>query len=143
MNATDKRTLVEDGTVFKGSLSSSCPVHVKGGIEGEVDAPSLIVANTGKVSGKVRASELRSEGELSGEFDVEKVQLSGTVRDNTKIRAQSLEVKLTSQTGGKMEVLFGECELDVGDQPSREKGEAKRDAAKETNGKSVPPPEAV
>ena len=29
-----KRTLVEEGTQFKGSLSSSCPIVVKGKIDG-------------------------------------------------------------------------------------------------------------
>ena len=35
------------------------------------------------------------------------------------MRAKSLEVKLSSP-GGKMQVVFGECTLDVGDMPSKE-----------------------
>ena len=134
-SATEKRTLVEEGTTFKGSLSSTCPIFVKGGVEGDIQAPSLTVASSGTVSGKVKAGELKSEGALAGEFDVEKVQLSGSVKDNTVIRAKSLEVKLTS-TGSKMQVVFGECELEVGEQPSREKAIDKP----HENGKSVPPP---
>jgi cytoskeletal protein CcmA (bactofilin family) len=133
--ATEKRTLVEEGTTFKGSLSSTCPIFVKGGIEGDVQAPSVTVASTGTVSGRVKAGELKSDGALAGEFDVEKVQLSGSVKDNTVIRAKSLEVKL-SVTGSKMQVVFGECELEVGEQPVREKLEPKL----AENGKSVPPP---
>ena len=108
---------------------------MKGGVEGDIQAPSLTVASSGTVSGKVKAGELKSEGALAGEFDVEKVQLSGSVKDNTVIRAKSLEVKLTS-TGSKMQVVFGECELEVGEQPSREKAIDKP----HENGKSVPPP---
>jgi cytoskeletal protein CcmA (bactofilin family) len=134
-SATEKRTLVEEGTTFKGSLSSTCPILVKGAIEGDIGAPSLTVASTGSVSGKVKAGELKSDGELSGEFDVDKVQLSGSVKDNTVIRARSLEVKL-AVTGNKMQVVFGECSLEVGEQPSREKTETKP----QDNGKSVPPP---
>jgi cytoskeletal protein CcmA (bactofilin family) len=133
--ATEKRTLVEEGTTFKGSLSSTCPILVKGGIEGDINAPSLTVASTGAVSGKVKAGELKSEGELSGDFDVDKVQLSGSVKDNTVIKAKSLEVKL-AVTGAKMQVVFGECALEIGDAPTREKLE---DKPKE-NGKSIPPP---
>lgn len=135
-SATEKRTLVEEGTTFKGSLSSTCPIFVKGGVEGDIQAPSLTVATTGTVSGKVKAGELKSEGSIAGEFDVEKVQLSGSVKDNTIIRAKSLEVKL-SLPSSKMQVVFGECELEVGDQPTREKAV---DRSQE-NGKSVPPPE--
>ena len=98
--ATEKRTLVEEGTTFKGSLSSTCPILVKGGIEGDVQAPSVTVAASGTVSGKVKAGELKSDGSLAGEFDVEKVQLSGSVKDNTVIRAKSLEVKLSVTLGG-------------------------------------------
>jgi cytoskeletal protein CcmA (bactofilin family) len=135
--ATEKRTLVEEGTTFKGSLTSTCPILVKGTINGDLEAPSLTVATTGSVSGKVKAGELKSEGELSGEFDVDKVVLSGSVKDNTVIRAKALEVKL-SVTGAKMQVVFGEVQLDIGDMPSREKAEPKP----AENGKSVPPPAA-
>jgi len=134
-SATEKRTLVEEGTTFKGSMTSTCPVLVKGGIEGDVQAPSLTVAGSGTVSGKVKAGELKSEGSLAGEFDVDKIQLSGSVKDNTIIRAKSLEVKLSSSTG-KMQVVFGETELEVGEQPTREKADEK----KSDNDKSAPPP---
>lgn len=135
-SATEKRTLVEEGTTFKGSLSSTCPIFVKGGVEGDIQAPSLTVAGTGTVSGKVKAGELKSEGSIAGEFDVEKVQLSGSVKDNTVIRAKSLEVKL-AVTGNKMQVVFGECELEVGDAPGREVTAGKPPGE---NGKSAPPP---
>jgi cytoskeletal protein CcmA (bactofilin family) len=137
LGAATKQTLVEEGTSFKGTLTSTCPIYVKGGIEGDVQAPSLTVAGTGTVSGKVKAGELKSDGVIAGEFDVDKIQLSGTVKDNTVIKAKSLEVKL-ALPGSKMQVVFGECELEVGDQPTREKAEPKP----QENGKSVPPPES-
>jgi cytoskeletal protein CcmA (bactofilin family) len=114
-----KKTLVEEGTQFKGSLSSSCPIVVKGKIEGDLTAPSLHVSESGAVHGKVKVGEIHSQGELSGEFDADVVQLSGVVKDKTIVRAKSLEVKLMP-TNGKMQVVFGECTLDVGDMPSRE-----------------------
>ncbi len=115
----DRKTLVEEGTQFKGSLSSNCPIDVRGRIEGDVTAPALSVAAGGAVHGKVKVGEIRSQGELAGEFDADVVQLSGTIKDNTVIRAKSLEVKLSSPNG-KMQVVFGECELEVGgDQPAQ------------------------
>jgi len=136
---TEKRTLVEEGTTFKGSLTSTCPILVKGTINGDLEAPSLTVASSGTVSGKVKAGELKSEGEISGEFDVDKVVLSGAVKDNTVIRAKALEVKL-AVTGSKMQVVFGEVQLDIGDAPTREKLETKPEKTDGGNGKSVPPP---
>jgi cytoskeletal protein CcmA (bactofilin family) len=141
-----KKTLVEEGTSFKGSLSSTCPVVVRGRVEGDVSAPSLQVSATGAVHGKVKVGEMQSHGELSGEFDAETVQLSGTVKDNTIVRAKSLEVKL-APTNGKMQVVFGECNLEVGDLPTKEQAinPTKKEAEKpvaiaKANGTSVPPP---
>jgi cytoskeletal protein CcmA (bactofilin family) len=115
-NAGGKQTLIEEGTHFKGSMTSNCPIMVRGRIDGDVESPSLAVSVTGAVHGRAKVGSLRSEGELSGEYDAETVQLSGTVRDKTVIRAKSLEVKLESGPG-KMQVMFGECELSVGDSP--------------------------
>lgn len=113
------RTLVEEGTSLKGSLSSKCPIDVKGRVEGDLTAPSLTVSVSGAVHGKVKVEELLSEGEISGEVDADVVRLSGVVRDNTVLRTKSLEVKLGA-ANGKMQVTFGECVLEVGEAPSRE-----------------------
>ena len=127
-----KRTLVEEGTQFKGTLSSSCPIVVKGRIDGDISAPSLQVSSTGSVHGKVKVGAIESQGELSGEFDADVIQLSGTVKDKTVVRAKSLEVRLAPTTG-KMQVVFGECVLDVGDMPNKE---AALHASTDTNGRN-------
>src|SRR4051812_20624532 len=113
-----KRTLVEEGTELKGSLTSTCPILVRGRVEGEIKAPSLTVSPSGAVHGRAHVDELTAEGEISGEFDANVVALSGSVKDKTVIRAKSLEVKLSSETG-KLQVMFGECELAVGNPPPK------------------------
>ena len=114
-----KTTLIEDDTEFKGILSSKCPVLVRGSIEGEVIGPSLHVSPSGSVAGKVKVGELRSEGSLAGEIDADSVHLAGTVKSDTVIRARSLEVRLVPQSG-RMQVTFGQCELAVGEVPTKE-----------------------
>jgi cytoskeletal protein CcmA (bactofilin family) len=137
-----RKTLVDEGTQLKGALSSDCPIEVKGRVEGEVAAPSLFVSSTGSMQGRVKVSELHSEGELAGEFDAEVVQLSGSVKDNTVIRAKSLEVKLTPRDG-KMQVIFGECELQVGnEQPAKEAGVARTSERPKRERAASAPPEA-
>jgi hypothetical protein len=97
------------------------------------------------VHGKVKVGEIRSQGELAGEFDADVVQLSGTIKDNTVIRAKSLEVKLAS-ANSKMQVIFGECELEVGgEQPAaavapRASEHPKTVSVTPPKGESVPPP---
>ena len=114
-----KATYVEEGTDIRGSFNSSCPVVVRGSVDGEITAPSLVVSATGSVSGKMRVRELVSDGEISGECDADVMKLSGVVRDNTVLRAKSLEVA-AGGPGTKTSVRFGECVLEVGDAPTKE-----------------------
>lgn len=116
---TGKHTLVEEGTEFKGTMSSSCPIVVMGKVEGDVAGPVIHVTPSGVVAGVVKVKDLHSAGELAGEVEAETVQISGRVRDRTVIRARSLEVSLSTEKGG-MQVVFGECELAIGDEPSKE-----------------------
>jgi cytoskeletal protein CcmA (bactofilin family) len=116
---TGKHTLVEEGTEFKGSLSSKCPIVVMGKVEGDITGPVIHVTASGVIAGHVKVKELQSAGEVAGEVEADAVRISGKVRDKTVIRARSLEVSLTSAKGG-MEVVFGECELSVGDEPNKE-----------------------
>lgn len=123
-HSSGPKTLVEEGTHFKGSLTSKCPIEVKGRVEGDLTAPALTVSATGAVQGKAKVGELHSEGEIAGEFDADVVHLSGVVKDNTILRAKSLEVKLTVPEG-RVQVMFGECALEIGDMPVREDALAK------------------
>lgn len=108
-------TVVEEGTELKGSLSSSCPVVVRGRIAGEIATPALTVATSGAVAGHVRVGTIVSTGEISGEIEADNASISGRVADETVIRARTLEVKLASD--GRMTVTFGEAKLEIGSEP--------------------------
>jgi hypothetical protein len=110
---------VEDGTRLDGSLISNCPIEVNGKIEGEVTAPSLRINDTGSVRGKVKVDEIESKGEMSGEFEADVVRLAGVLRDDSILRAKSLEVKLASPNDPNP-IMFGACSLEVGDIPDKE-----------------------
>jgi cytoskeletal protein CcmA (bactofilin family) len=127
----NKKTLIEEGTELKGTLTSTCPIVVQGRVEGDLTGPSVEVAENGVLSGKAKVTELRSRGEIAGEFDAKVVELSGRVRDKTIIRAESLEVSLR-RNEGRIEMVFGDCELAVGDAPDK----TKAIAAARSNGNS-------
>ena len=80
---TGKHTLVEEGTEFKGSMTSTCPVVVRGKIQGELSTPALSVAPTGIVQGRAHVGTMDSSGQLAGEFDADTVKLSGAVSADT------------------------------------------------------------
>jgi cytoskeletal protein CcmA (bactofilin family) len=110
-------TVVEEGTELNGSVTSTCPVVIRGRVSGELTSPALTVAPSGAVAGKVRVGTIVSSGEVSGEIEADHANLSGRVADETVIRARTLEVKLSSE--GRMSVTFGEARLEVGDEPRR------------------------
>lgn len=112
----EPRTVVEQGTRIRGTLASSCPVDVHGHIEGDVETPALYVSATGALHGRAKVGVIRSDGELSGELDADHIELAGRVLDKTVIRARSLQVNLASDAQ-RLQVIFGECELSVGDEP--------------------------
>ena len=65
--ALGPRTVVEQGTEFKGVFVSDCAIEVKGRVEGDVAAPSLTIAASGAVEGSVKVGELSSEGAIAGD----------------------------------------------------------------------------
>ena len=125
---TGKHTLVEEGTEFKGTMSSSCPIVVMGKVEGDVAGPVIHVTPSGVVAGNIKVKDLHSGGELAGEVEADTVRISGRVRDRTVIRARSLDVSLQATKGG-MQVVFGDCELAIGDEPNKEAAIAAATAA--------------
>ena len=120
----EKKTIIEEGTEFKGTLAASCPILARGRIEGEITGPALEVTDSGVVAGQVKVTELRSRGELAGRFEADEVMLSGRVRDATVIVAKALEV--TPARANAVAVELDDCELQIGDLPSKE--QAIRDA---------------
>lgn len=139
--STVKQTILEDGTEFDGSIRSKCPITVSGKLKGEVTAPSLTVTKTGSVHGQVKVSQLKSQGEIAGEIDAESVELSGRVNDQTTIRAATLEVTL-NQSSGKLQVTFGNCDLQVGDRAAKPIADATASDAKKEPPKPEPAPAA-
>ena len=125
---TGKHTLVEEGTEFKGTMSSSCPIVVMGKVEGDVAGPVIHITPSGVVAGNLKVKDLHSAGELAGEVEADTVRISGRVRDRTVIRARSLDVSLNATKGG-MQVVFGDCELAIGDEPNKEAAIAAATAA--------------
>src|SRR5690606_34219442 len=124
------RTVVEQGTRIKGTLASSCPMDVHGHVEGEVEAPALYVSATGALHGRAKVGTIRWDGALSGELEAEHLELAGRVLDQTVIRARSLQVNLASDSR-RLQVVFGECELSVGDEPAERELEAEAPVAAE------------
>lgn len=114
MSSDRKKTIIEDGTDFDGSVTSSCEITLSGTLKGELLAPTLTVTSSGSMHGNAKVEQLVSEGEIAGEIDAQNVVLGGKVNDDTVISAETLEVKLSQPKDG-IRVTFGDCKLRVGD----------------------------
>ena len=143
-NSVLNQTVLEEGTEIDGSIRSKCPITVSGKLKGDVCAPSLTITQSGSVSGQVKVSEFKSEGDIAGEIDAESVELSGHVSDHTIIRASSLQVKLAQNgSNSKLHVTFGNCDLKVGDPVVKALVKPVRHASPETGKKEQFKPEAT
>ena len=101
-------TIIEEGSEFKGDFTSGCPIIVNGRIEGDVKAPSVTVTNSGAVQGNVEAKTIACRGSVSGILEADTIELSGTIAQNTIIRAQRLKLNIES-TSGRIELAFGQA----------------------------------
>ena len=139
LNMTARRTLVDEGTTLKGAIKSECPVTVKGTVDGELEVPELTVTERGRVQGTVVAQKVTSHGTLSGKVTAKEVELAGSVLSKTVIVADSLDIKLDS-AGKSLEVTFGDCDLQVGEDPAaRIKGDSLGDSKGNSDGKKQKP----
>jgi cytoskeletal protein CcmA (bactofilin family) len=129
-----KATVVEEGTTLKGSLSSSCAVNILGKIDGEVTGPLVEVASSGSIRGTVKATTIRSRGELSGRFEADEIELAGRVLDDTVIKAKVLQL-----APGASGIVFGACQLEIGDAP--DKAQAVREAGSPKRPRPEPAPD--
>lgn len=131
---TDKKTVIEEGSELRGGLVASTTIVVRGKIDGEIKGPSLEVAPTGVVTGKIKVGELHAHGELGGEIEADTVELGGRIHDKTVITARSIEVAagLTAPT------VFGACELAIGEAPNKELAISAAQAAAKVSEKPAP-----
>ncbi len=102
-----KQTLVEEGTRFKGTLESTCPVLVRGTVEGGLEGPAVTVSATGSISGRVEAGSVSSDGKVAGELEVDSARIAGSIAHGTVVRASSLDIKLTAEGNTKLQLTFG------------------------------------
>jgi cytoskeletal protein CcmA (bactofilin family) len=107
-SGAEPTTVVEEGTHFRGDLTSRCPVIVKGRIEGDLKAPTVTVTASGALLGNIEAKTISCKGSASGVLEADAIELSGAIARNTIIRAQRLNLDVES-TSGRIEIAFNQA----------------------------------
>jgi cytoskeletal protein CcmA (bactofilin family) len=135
-DASTRTTVVEEGTSLTGTLTASGPVQVLGRVDGDITGPTVEVAASGVITGTVKATMLRSRGELSGHFEADDIELAGRVLDETVIRAKALQVTF----GGDSGMVFGACELEIGEAPDKTRALREANAVRRPRQTEAPAP---
>ena len=112
------KSTIAKGTKLSGRVKSDSPIAVYGTVDGDIDAPSLEVFEGGVVSGRVKVERLESSGEIAGHIEAKEVALGGKVRDETSIRANRIEVRLSSDGDSPIGLTIGNARVEVGDMPT-------------------------
>jgi cytoskeletal protein CcmA (bactofilin family) len=73
-------SIISEGTHIVGDITTNGEVQVDGKVEGNIRCHSLIVADTGEVSGKVTCESITIHGTLTGTVHGKSVSLSTTAR---------------------------------------------------------------
>ncbi len=98
--------MIAPGTVFRGELTSSDPVEIRGTLEGDsrVDAHYL-VGEGGRVLGNIDAASLVIAGEvMAGLLTADKIELRATARVAGTLRARVVVIADGAQYDGEVEV---------------------------------------
>jgi len=86
-------TIVGSGTTVSGQVSAQGAIRVDGTIEGDVRADRVIVGETGKIRGNIRARGTVVGGSVEGDIDAsESVELTAKSRTSGEIRTPKLTV---------------------------------------------------
>ena len=73
-------SIISEGTHIVGDITTDGEVQIDGKVEGNIRCHSLIVADTGEVSGKVTCESITVHGTLTGTVHGKSVSLSSTAR---------------------------------------------------------------
>lgn len=96
-------TIISDGCIIDGNLTSAGSVRLDGIVNGNVQVQQgVIVGNSGKVMGNVRANEAIVFGEINGSVTVEKLEIKATGKITGDINTQAIEMEFGAVYNGKV-----------------------------------------
>ena len=86
-------SIISQGTHIVGDITTDGEVQIDGKVEGNIRCRSLIVADTGEVSGKVACESVSLHGTLTGTVHGKSVNLSSTARMVGDVTHETLTIE--------------------------------------------------
>ena len=91
--------LIGESVIITGTVKAENEVTIQGSIDGDVDCHSVLVTKTGNIKGKLKAENIKVEGKVEGEIDINNllhIHSSGLV--NGKVFYGNIQI----EEGGKL-----------------------------------------
>ena len=86
-------SIISQGTQLVGDITTEGELQIDGKVEGNIRCSSLIIAETGEVSGKVTAESILLHGTLTGTVQGKSVCLSKSAHLVGDVTHESLEIE--------------------------------------------------
>ena len=86
-------SIISQGTHIVGDITTDGEVQIDGKVEGNVRCRSLIIADTGEVSGKVTCESVTIHGTITGTVHGKSVSLSSSARMIGDVNHETLTVE--------------------------------------------------
>lgn len=96
-------TVISDGCVIEGNISSKTSIRIDGVVHGNVRSDQgVIIGNSGQIAGHVSASEAIIFGAVKGNIQVQKIEIKNTGKITGDISTQAMEVEFGAVYNGKV-----------------------------------------
>lgn len=96
-------TIISEGCHIEGNIKTETSIKIDGTVNGNVDAKQgVILGDTAKVLGHLKAQEAIIFGQVQGNIVVQKLEIKSTGKIKGDIQTQSIEVEFGAIYNGKV-----------------------------------------
>jgi len=102
-------SFIGSGTEFQGELNVKGSLSVEGQFDGKVNAPYVILAETGVIKGEASAKKIIIEGKVEGNLRVQEiVEIKATGKVLGDIFTKKISITEGAKVNGKIEMEVDE-----------------------------------
>ena len=96
-------TIISEGCIIDGNITSNHSLKIDGIINGNVDAKQgVILGDTGRILGHVKSAEAVVFGQIQGDILVNKLEIRSTGKIYGDIKTDSIEMEFGAIYNGKV-----------------------------------------
>jgi len=110
-------SLVAEGVVIRGDLSTKDDLHLDGVVEGDLNAGRLTIGERGAVTGTIQAESVDIRGRVTGTISARQVRLWASSHVDGDITHAELSIEAGAHFEGRS-LVFAAAEPEAADTPA-------------------------